>query len=1067
MLKPSTSAPMMEQHRFPRRSASHGMLRTSSSHGSLCAGRSTLHPLHKPLRSVNENSVLLHSPGALESMLKTTTETGDIGIFTIKSVPPSPLREPLRDTRPSVGYPYPRPHRSVDNMYRQNLAMRPTCHQDTISEAFSIHESDSLKSGTGTLSPNSTDDPEKRSYSMTTCGSRHLSHFRSTNTLQSQASVGSNLQRPRSPFPYPTRLKRPGVRPASPAVTENGRIDYSRMVEIDRVSYRTVHGHFKHTDSPMARRPLPLGLRAEDNLSTPSLAPPGPPPNFHGPPRPPSSVGTHSPASLASWNPPFRERFDSASMRTSSLTSVTNMQHRMPLLPRVDRSYTIDAPPRYYDYTEDFENKPPRSTPSTQSFASPPLHAVRYDQSIMLRKDGIHLAPGHLDTVFRECDSAFDCENQDVDEQDVLPVLTVAPQRSESFVDTSSILTPCRPPDAAQSHNSTIEHDASETGSKNTRCSDIDLLPSQIGRDSIDTFVPSLDFELRDMPPTYNYVAYRASTNPKPKTNSPERHVQVLGGQALTIRSEQGIIFRDDAHCDGVGEETPDIYRSSVDIAANEPCSPSQFGGTPMNKDLTNEDVRDACEVLVRDETEHEASSSGNAGGLVSVAASNSPKSETSRSLSMAETVATSGAMIEKKMGHGIQNEKSETNHREEFRCHKRSHAVLRISTTNLPRDDNEGHPHIPPSCSTVPLVSPKPISPARQLKVKNSIPQLMKALPPIPGAIGYDPPSTAIDALEEDEFAEILVPFDFSGLDNHLQIDQSQRSHLKPITSDHITPDGPKFRLKIKTTSCSETLDSEIHERQKWRTDEKMSRSEGLSGTEFSDELGEKQVRSRNRNRLKIRSSRRSVLSASHSSTVRHNPGAEKSRIVADLIQHQPRDLFNTPPKSEAVMPRKHRKPLPKPVYPQAIATSITSDSIPSEDRVASASYQVSSTISTSNTMPSIDRDTIINSMPSHGLLKRLSNLRALLTASTASGPRLRATDSLRVRRISSNALPSADFNPMKMNDSLATESIQRRLGQRIRAKIFRWIRHAKTGMRKRATKKSSEYGQEEIEQT
>lgn len=184
---------------------------------------------------MNENSVLLHSPGALESMLKTTTETGDIGIFTIRPVPPSPLAP--RDKISEVGHPHPRPRRSVDNLYRQDQQMRPPSHRDATSEVFSVYGSDSLKSGTSTLSPNSTEDPGQRSYSMTTCGSRHLSHHRSTNTLQSQASGGSNLQRPRSPFPYPTRLKRPGVRPASPAVTENGQIDYSRMVEIDRVSY--------------------------------------------------------------------------------------------------------------------------------------------------------------------------------------------------------------------------------------------------------------------------------------------------------------------------------------------------------------------------------------------------------------------------------------------------------------------------------------------------------------------------------------------------------------------------------------------------------------------------------------------------------------------------------------------------------------------------------------------------------------------------------------------------------------------------------------------------------------
>lgn len=229
----------MEQHRFPRRSVSHGTLRASySSHGG-SALASPMRPLHKPLRSVNENSVLLHSPGALESMLKTTTETGDIGIFTIKPIPPSPRRP--RGTLTEDGHLRPKPRRSVDDMYRRNYSLRLPSHQEVVPENFSVYGSDSLKSGTSTLSPNSTEGPGQRSCSMTTCGSRHLSHYKSTNTLQSQASGGSQLQRPRSPFPYPTRLKRPGIRPVSPAVTENGQVDYSRMVEINRISYVGTH----------------------------------------------------------------------------------------------------------------------------------------------------------------------------------------------------------------------------------------------------------------------------------------------------------------------------------------------------------------------------------------------------------------------------------------------------------------------------------------------------------------------------------------------------------------------------------------------------------------------------------------------------------------------------------------------------------------------------------------------------------------------------------------------------------------------------------------------------------
>lgn len=212
----------MDHHRVPRHSSSHGTLRSSySSQGRPSHGPSPIRPLHKPLRSVNENSVLLPSPGALESMLKTTTETGDIGIFSIKPIPPSPQR---RDTLSEIGH-----------IRRDNNKKGTSC-RDTASEIISMYGSESHRSATSTLTPTSSEDIGQRSYSMTTCGSRHLSHHRSTTTLQSQNSNGP-LQRPRSPFPYPTRLKRPGIRPASPALTESGRVDYSRMVEIDRTSY--------------------------------------------------------------------------------------------------------------------------------------------------------------------------------------------------------------------------------------------------------------------------------------------------------------------------------------------------------------------------------------------------------------------------------------------------------------------------------------------------------------------------------------------------------------------------------------------------------------------------------------------------------------------------------------------------------------------------------------------------------------------------------------------------------------------------------------------------------------
>ncbi|KAI1156100.1 hypothetical protein F4825DRAFT_476658 [Nemania diffusa] len=1044
----------MEQHRFPRRSASHGMLRsTYSPHGGPGIGLSPVRPLHKPLRSVNENSVLLHSPGALESMLKTTTETGDIGVFSIKSVPPSPLRP--RDTLSEVVHPHPKSRRSVDNLYRQNPPMRPSSHRDTTSEVFSVYGSDSLKSGTSTLSPNSTEDLGQRSYSITTCGSRHLSHHRSTNTLQSQASGGSHLQRPRSPFPYPTRLRRPGVRPASPAITENGRIDYSRMVEIDRVSYRTIHGHFKCGYPPMSRRPHPLELRADVNRSTPSLAPPGPPPNFHGPPRPPS-IRTHSPALIASWNPPPHERFDSTSSRTFSLTSITNMYRRMPHGLRTGQSIPAEPIPRYYDYTEEFENKPPRLASLTQAPLPPP---VRYHHPMMVREDDDHLTPRHLAAVFGEGDSAFfDCESQVVDEQDVLPVLTAFPKRGQNCVEAPVGPASSRRPGSALSQSSTIDLDASEIGTRDARISDIDLLPSQIGRDSIDTFNPSLDLESRDVQPAYNYVTYHANTGPKTKTKSPERHVQVLGGRALTIRSEQGVILREDTHYEATGRETPEPCRSHAETGADDSHSPNQHDQSLMNHDSETQEFHEIRVSFVQDDPQHNTlSPDRDEEQTLDSSSSRRPKS-----LSNVETTAESDEVVKQEAGQREEDTKPETGYNPQFRRHRRNHAVLRISTTNLPRKDNEGHPHITPKCSTVPLISPKPISPARHLKVKNSIPQLMKALPPLPGVLGYDLPLTTTGVPEEDEFAEILVPFSFPAPDEPLQPNELPRTNLAPVMDEgvpHSQGDGPKFRLRIRTNGCSETS----------HAGENMVQSERFPDRETTDEPGEKNTRNHNQNKLKVRSPRRSRLS-SYCSTIRHNPSVEMPRIVTDLMRQKPQDLFSVPLKPETMLLRKRRKPLSQLVYPQAVTTFNAADPTVLDERAGSPSYPVPSNTSTDNNeTPTISRDTLISSMPPHGLIKRFSNLRALLSSSATLAPRVLGTNSLRMRKVPTNALTNAESdmkNSLQTSVPPGTEIAQQRLGQRIRARLSRWVKGAKTGMRKCA-KKRNHPEQEGMEQT
>ena len=195
-----------------------------------------------PLRNVSQNSTLLQSPGPLESMLKTTTETGDIRVFSIQSQAGSPRYHHLSRSRSEtetsdVAFAPARCYQmSEPRYYRDEQKRALRSYRDTTSEIISLYGYDQQPFHLRPGSP-MVDDNSPRSYSITTCSSRHLPSQKSSGTLQSQSSgSGSGLHRSRSPFPYPTRLKRPGVTSASPALAQNGCVDYSKMIEFDQVS---------------------------------------------------------------------------------------------------------------------------------------------------------------------------------------------------------------------------------------------------------------------------------------------------------------------------------------------------------------------------------------------------------------------------------------------------------------------------------------------------------------------------------------------------------------------------------------------------------------------------------------------------------------------------------------------------------------------------------------------------------------------------------------------------------------------------------------------------------------
>ena len=91
---------------------------------------------------------------------------------------------------------------------------------------------------------------------------------------------------------------------------------------------------------------------------------------------------------------------------------------------------------------------------------------------------------------------------------------------------------------------------------------------------------------------------------------------------------------------------------------------------------------------------------------------------------------------------------------------------------------------------SESPMLAPKPISPARQLKLKNSVPQLMKALPPLPP----EPSSRPGSPTPQTETEEVELPCNFSPLEREVG-DSLDRT--KPQVPAKLQSPGPSIATK------------------------------------------------------------------------------------------------------------------------------------------------------------------------------------------------------------------------------------------------------------------------------
>lgn len=297
-------------------------------------------------------------------------------------------------------------------------------------------------------------------------GGRSLSLTNSTHpptgltNYRSMTSLRGNEQpyhRPRSPYKYPTRLKRPGYRPSSPALSDMSgigssktqhnrlgsglRMAHSGMAHPGLHSHYAQHaygGHYNHPQTHMQRPgPSYSGLRNRSIHSVASVGTIDRMPGTFPPSLPGSRQGTPTipdhPLPALTPTHPLSAQYGAYSSEPSSSSPQTPKDMRMlpesepsimpnRPLPREHSSVSANAP-IYYDYSEQFEESEQMEKHIIQTYqettsAPIPMGFVHRIKTI-LEDRGMTATPAH----YTPTASFLQLPNSEVHELPATPVL--------------------------------------------------------------------------------------------------------------------------------------------------------------------------------------------------------------------------------------------------------------------------------------------------------------------------------------------------------------------------------------------------------------------------------------------------------------------------------------------------------------------------------------------------------------------------------------------------------------------------------------------------------------------
>ncbi|KAI4135169.1 MAG: hypothetical protein LQ347_000904 [Umbilicaria vellea] len=284
-------------------------------------------------------------PSSLQSMLKTTTETGDVGQLSVR-----PSRIPYPTTRRvsqrredyyihasptfatrAISEQQPGQHRDSEYISGEYNHFRPYAGA-TASSVISLYESESQQSS-DCLSERANQDYQSYPVTHSSRTSYKVSDPRSLASLRVQRKLT------RSPLAYPTRLKRPGYRPSSPSLGDFSGSEARTNSGLDR-------GIMSRTCSPLSMHGNdrePLDHRRGFSRSIPTHV--NSPSAFirrldRAQESAPTRVSTPTPLSQQSASAATQDQW------AQSVLSLPICSRQSP-----------PATPLYYDYTEAFEEE--------------------------------------------------------------------------------------------------------------------------------------------------------------------------------------------------------------------------------------------------------------------------------------------------------------------------------------------------------------------------------------------------------------------------------------------------------------------------------------------------------------------------------------------------------------------------------------------------------------------------------------------------------------------------------------------------------------------------------------